>query len=76
MDEWRSASRVQDRKLWQTLWYVGAALTLALASSLLVAASGPGPATTEWFYLQQAVLLVLSAAGAVFALRRWRALRG
>ncbi|WP_104167141.1 hypothetical protein [Arthrobacter sp. SX1312] len=76
MEEWRSASRAQDRKLWQTLWYVGAALTLTLASSILVALGGLGTAATDWFYIQQAVLLSLSAAGTVFALRRWRALRG
>ncbi|MHA7283047.1 hypothetical protein [Arthrobacter sp. TMS2-4] len=76
MEDWRSASRAQDRRLWQTLSYVGTALTLTLVSSILVAVGGPGVVVTEWFYVQQAMLLALSAAGTFLALRRWRALRG
>ncbi|PPB48225.1 hypothetical protein C4K88_14770 [Arthrobacter pityocampae] len=76
MENWRSANRAQDRRLWHTLWCVGVALTLTLASSILVAVGGPGGTGDEGFYVQQAVLLALSAAGTVVALRRWRALRG
>ncbi|MHA7240950.1 hypothetical protein [Arthrobacter sp. TMS1-12-1] len=76
MEEWRSASRVQERRLWQTLGYVGIALTLALASSVLVAVSDQESAVTQGYYVQQSVLLALSAAGSFLAVRRWRALRG
>ncbi|WP_434995775.1 hypothetical protein [Arthrobacter sp. Ld5] len=75
MEDWRSASRAQDRRLWQTLWCVGAALTLTLASSILVAVGDPGAEVLGRFHVQQAVLLALSAAGTIVALRRWRALR-
>ncbi|MBG6225002.1 hypothetical protein IWX63_001567 [Arthrobacter sp. CAN_A2] len=70
------ASRAQERRLWQTLWYVGAVLTLVLATSIMVAAGAPGAAVTDWFYVQQSVLLALSAVGTFLAVRRWRALRG
>lgn len=75
MDSWRSAERVQERKLWSTLSCVGAVLTITLASSILLVAGSAGTHATLWFYLQQAVLFVLSAAGTATALRRRRSLR-
>jgi hypothetical protein len=73
-EEWRAATREQERRLWNTLCWVGAVLTLVLAGSIVVVrpdGSGGG----AWFLVQQSVLLVLSGAGTALAFRRWRSLR-
>ncbi len=74
-EEWRAATREQERLLWSTLCWVGAVLTLVLASSILVGASTGGTDSGAWFFVQQCVLLVLSAAGTTLAVRRWRSVR-
>ncbi|WP_104117621.1 hypothetical protein [Arthrobacter sp. B1805] len=75
MESWKSAQRVQERRLWSTLSAVGAVLTLTLVSSILLVATSGGSHVTGWFYFQQAALLALSVAGTVAALRRWLATR-
>ncbi|MHA7280827.1 hypothetical protein ACX80H_13875 [Arthrobacter sp. MDT2-2] len=75
MDSWKSAGRTQERKLWNTLFCVGVVLTVTLGSSILLVAGSAGSAASAWFYVQQWVLLALSAGGTVLAFRRWRSLR-
>ncbi|MHA7287529.1 hypothetical protein ACX80I_14725 [Arthrobacter sp. MDT3-44] len=75
MDSWRSAGRTQERTLWNTLFWVGVVVTVTVASSVLLVAGSAGTAASAWFYLQQCVLLVLSAGGTVLAFRRWRSFR-
>ncbi|WP_104180546.1 hypothetical protein [Arthrobacter sp. B0490] len=75
MESWRSAERAHERRLWSTLLCVGVALMAALSSSLVAAAIGADPTASAWFYLQQSVLLLLSAGGTALALRRWRSAR-
>ncbi len=75
MDSWKSAGRRQERTLWQTLSYLGVVLTITVGSSILLVAGSAGSQVTAWFYVQQAVLLVLSAAGTTAAFRRSRSFR-
>jgi uncharacterized membrane protein YhaH (DUF805 family) len=75
MDSWKSASRAQERRLWNTLLCVGIALTLVIALSIVVAVGGPDQSPSRWFLTQQAVLLALSTTGTVVAVRRWHGLR-
>ncbi|MHA7190111.1 hypothetical protein ACX80N_07455 [Arthrobacter sp. MDT2-16] len=71
MEDWRSAQRAPERRLWGTLCCVGVALTVAVASSIVGAAVSPTPIPGGWFYLQQSVLLTLGAAGTALAFRRF-----
>ncbi|MEC5200634.1 putative membrane protein [Arthrobacter sp. PL16] len=73
MEEWKTATRLQERRLWNTLTCVGVVLTLVLAASILVAIRYSDDQPTVWFLVQQAVLLALSSGGTVVAIRRWRA---
>ncbi len=73
METWKKPQRAHERRFWATLLCVGAALIAALSSSLLAAAVSADPGVGPGFYLQQSVLLVLTVAGTVLALRRWRA---
>jgi uncharacterized membrane protein len=75
METWKSAQRVQERRLWHTLFCVGVVLTVTLAASIVVAAGSGAPAIRGWFYVQQSVLLVLGAGGTAVAFRRWRSFR-
>ncbi|MHA7210261.1 hypothetical protein [Arthrobacter sp. MDT1-65] len=75
MESWRAAERTHEQGFWSTLLCVGAALTAALSGSLVAAAIGADPTASAWFYLQQSVLLVLSAACTGLAFRRRRSAR-
>jgi hypothetical protein len=75
MDSWKSASRTQERTLWNTLFCVGVVLTITLGSSILLVAGSAEAAASAWFYVQQWVLFTFSAGGTVLAYRRWRSLR-
>ncbi|MEG9246762.1 hypothetical protein V6S67_01520 [Arthrobacter sp. Soc17.1.1.1] len=72
MESWKNAQRAHERRFWGTLLCVGVALIAALSSSLLAAATSADSGVGPRFYLQQSVLLVLTVAGTVLALRRWR----
>lgn len=71
-EEWRAATREQERLLWNTLCWVGGVLTLVLAGSIVAASSTGGTSVGVWFFVQQCGLLILSATGTVLAFRRWR----
>ena len=75
MENWKSPQRAHERRLWSTLLCVGVVLVAALSSSLLAEVVSADPTTGVWFYVQQSVLLVLSAAGTAFAFRRRRSVR-
>jgi Na+/phosphate symporter len=71
MEDWRSAQRAPERRLWGTLFCVGVVLTVAVASSIVGAALSRTQTAGGWFYLQQSVLLMLGAAGTALAFLRF-----
>ncbi|WP_026531662.1 hypothetical protein [Arthrobacter sp. H41] len=75
MESWRSAERTSELALWRTVFWVAAVVAASLLLSIFMVLRDPGPSVGAGFYVQQAVLLVLSAAFALPALANWRQAR-